>query len=65
VDLCTQLSTQSSIEDKEAIQQLRRFNSGLSEDCERYMTEISTLSMKNDSLNEKITKHEEEIKVRL
>ena len=44
---------------------LRRMNSTLSEDCERYIGEVSELSMERDKLNEKVTQYEEKMKVSL
>ena len=43
---------------------MKRMNSTLSEDCDRYMGEVSMLSMERDELNDKVTEYEEKIKVR-
>ena len=44
---------------------LKRMNSTLSEDCERYIGEVSDLSTERDKLNEKVAQYEEKIKVSL
>ena len=49
----------------EVIDVLKRTNSMLSEDCDRYIGEVSMLSMERDELSDKVTKYEEKIEVRL
>ena len=44
---------------------MKRINSVLSEDCDRYMGEVSLPSMERDELSDKVTKYEEKIEVRL
>ena len=44
---------------------LRRINSALSEDCERYISEINELSEEREKLNEKVMQCEECIEVSL
>ena len=48
----------------ETIDVLKRTNSILSEDCDRYIGEVSTLSMERDDLSDQVTKHKEKIEVR-
>ena len=47
----------------EVIGVLKRMNSTLSEDCDKYIGEVSKLSMEREKLNDKVTTYEEKIKV--
>ena len=60
--LLAQLQTQLSTEDMNT---LRRVNSTLSEDCDRYIGEVSVLSQQRDELNEKVTQYEAKLQVSL